>query len=260
MNTFNYFYHETIKRYIGSFIYLFSDIYIYTNEKYIKVPVLFNSTEVRMHRKVVNGDSSDAYSTGSNKVINSVPRMSVELVDMVRRPLEQTNPLNRITQKHKNIDLKTKNSMKNSVPYTFTFTLNIKTKTYTDLLQIVEQIAPHFSPSVSLSVEVVDQSSFPLTKDIEIVLDDIDINSSHEDGDRETNGSLTFTLYGDLFNKVNADTRIITGTKLIFSLDDGTFMQSIVPSRNDAEVDVLNFSTNLNNVIDNVIGIFSKQE
>ena len=54
------------------------------------------------------------------------------------------------------VDKKSFALQKVPVPYNLSFDLYIKTKTYNDLEQIIEQIIPYFTPSLNLNIKVID--------------------------------------------------------------------------------------------------------
>ena len=81
-------------------------------------------------------------------------------------------------------------------PWDINFTLGIRTESFTDFLQIIEQIVPFFNPSVYLSVK--EFNTINLERNIRVNLNSLSPEFSEdveEDGVRTINGSLDFTAF-----------------------------------------------------------------
>lgn len=104
------------------------------------------------------------------------------------------------------------------IPYTFPFTLSIRTKTKNDLNQIVEQILPYFAPQMSVGIidtpqglDAYKERSVDLRTNILINLDTSSIDDEiNESMDTQTyyTADLEFTLHGNLY-KIMIDHPII---------------------------------------------------
>ena len=99
------------------------------------------------------------------------------------------------------------------VPYNLEVEMSIISKTQDDGLQILEQILPHFHPSINVSIVVVDETTEE--RDIAIVLNGVGYTDDYE-GDysqrRTLLWTLNFTIKTYLFGPVDAqkDIRKIT--------------------------------------------------
>jgi hypothetical protein len=111
------------------------------------------------------------------------------------------------------------------VPYNIDFSLNIYIRNIDDGLQIIEQIVPFFTPDYTMTMDFVDVMG--TTKDIPLVLNDIDMNNTFEgDATTETRHmvwTLTFTMQSYLFGPVNVGGGLIkTATANLISYSRGT--------------------------------------
>ena len=77
------------------------------------------------------------------------------------------------------------------VPYNLEVELNILSKNQDDGLQILEQILPHFHPSLNVSIVVIDETREE--RDIAIVLNGVGYQDDYE-GDYTTRRTLIWTL------------------------------------------------------------------
>jgi hypothetical protein len=77
------------------------------------------------------------------------------------------------------------------VPYNLEVELNILSKNQDDGLQILEQILPHFHPSLNVSIVVIDETKEE--RDIAIVLNGVGYQDDYE-GDYTTRRTLIWTL------------------------------------------------------------------
>ena len=90
--------------------------------------------------------------------------------------------------------------MFNSVPYNLTFTVSILTKYLDDMMQIIEQIVPKFTPDYVLSVNEIPELG--IKNDIIVILDSVNPNTQFEYdeiSDRIVAYDLTFTLRGNFY-------------------------------------------------------------
>lgn len=86
------------------------------------------------------------------------------------------------------------------VPWDLTYTLYIATKTQDEMLQIVEQIIPAFTPDVTITMKTISEPS--TTFDVPINFMDITTSDSYEGGlseRRVINWTLTFVVKAQLF-------------------------------------------------------------
>jgi hypothetical protein len=99
------------------------------------------------------------------------------------------------------------------VPYNLDISMSIISKNQDDGLQILEQILPHFHPSLNVSIEVIDETKEE--RDIAVVLNGVGYTDDYE-GDysqrRTLIWTLNFTVKTYLFGPVDAarDIRKVT--------------------------------------------------
>lgn len=194
----NYFYHGSIRRYIGLFGSLFTNIVVKRSEdaEYIKVPIKYSNGN--RYANVDQGDNREA-----TRISRIVPAMSFTLKTFYKDISRKTNAINRISHSSFDADGK-KGFMYNFVPYNFIFELAILTKNIEDMLQIVEQIVPAFDPNITVTIEDIDNTLVDIEKNIAINLQEIDTDDNYdEDNKRMIHYRLTFELKGFLYKRVN---------------------------------------------------------
>lgn len=195
----NYSYHGSIRRYVALFGSLFTDLYIKrlsedkTKEDFIKVPISYGTSNMFM-----KAPQDQTRETG--KVARILPAMAFELDNFYMDTSRKTNPLNRIQGASFNVDGK-KNSQMNRVPYTFIFSLKIRTKNMDDMLQISEQIIPLFDSSLSITIE--DCPGVEVDQDIIMKIEEVAMSDNYDSemAGRLIEWTITFELKGFLYKR-----------------------------------------------------------
>jgi hypothetical protein len=207
-----HFYNRTIRNLTVAFGSLFTDMQISrfdnTNAvaQTVQVPISYAPAAKTIVR-LVEQSSPDNDVQGKTNVKMVIPRMSYELSSMV---FDAERARNR-TQKMVLCDdggRPTKWSY-SRVPYNFTFTLNVLTRKTEDGLQIIEQIIPFFTPSMTIPIN--DMPELGLVTDIPIELTDIAFTDNYEtefQEQRELIWTLSFNVKAWLYFPVCED---ITG-------------------------------------------------
>ena len=193
----NYFYHGSIRRYIGLFGSLFTNIVIKRSEDstFIKVPIKYSNGN-----RYANVDQAD--NREATRISRIVPAMSFTLKTFYNDVSRKTNAVNRHSHSSFDADGK-KGFMYNPVPYNFIFELAILTKNIEDMLQIVEQIIPAFDPNITVTIEGIENNQVDIEKDIPIILQEVDTDDNYDDDNkRMIHYRLTFELKGFLYKKV----------------------------------------------------------
>lgn len=225
-----YFYHGSIRRYTIMFGSLFNNIQICDFEnsnigesvdlKFIKVPLRYGGG-------VVYSRSTGQESRKQKTVV--LPHMSYKLADIDPDGDRKTNKYEKIT--NENLDSITplnKTLTYGRTPYNFSYSLIIRTKTTDDMLQIIEQIIPHFDPSITLEIkDLHDQTKAYKDKTVEpkqmisVTLDNIGMDETDNtlEESRYVEWELTFTVKGYLYREV-LDTPYITSVKRDFILQN----------------------------------------
>lgn len=215
-----YFYHSTIGNIVKIFGNLFNNIHVHrfnssgTTVQDIVVPIMFAPRE--RYLSVLNREST---STSVN-----LPVMSFEITGLTYDTTRKTSSINKIVRPITgNPD--TSSYAYNSVPYDINITLNIFARNSIDGYQIIEQIAPFFSPEISQTIEMI--PDLDINRDIPIILNSISPSEEYEFGeDPETKKfvwSLEFTSKIEFFGPVSTSGLI---TKSIVQ----TYVQSNVSS------------------------------
>lgn len=174
------FYHQTVKNLIVAFGSIFDEVsFISEQNETVRVPISYapKSKFVEFYNSEPSFDTYDSKFT--------LPRMAFELTGMNFAPERYNNPLGRITS-----DNSTK-FMYARVPYDFSFSLYLATKSFEESLKIVEQIIPYFTPE--LTVTINDQVDLSLKTDVPVVLNSVGFNIDYE-GSFESKRTIEWTL------------------------------------------------------------------
>lgn len=199
-----HFYHRTTRRLTAAFGALFTDIQLDRFDaagnvvQTIQVPLSYAPAQKTAIRQMERS-SPDNDVDGKTNIKMVLPRMSYEMIGMVYDPERARNRAVKKTLCDENGHPIAWSYTQ--VPYNFTFQLNVLTRKTEDGLQIIEQIVPFFSPS--LTIPVIDSTGMgDIASDIPIMLDDISHDDNYESGfteQRELIWTLTFTAKGWLY-------------------------------------------------------------
>lgn len=199
----NQFYHGSIKRYVGLFGSLFTDMYVQRKGPggrvdFVEVPIKYGNGDVYM--KVAQDESRE-----QTKVQRVVPAMAFELSNVYKDTQRKTNPMNVIKNYTYEAD-GTRQWMLNRVPYNFVFNLYIRTKNLDDMLQIVEQIVPAFDGNLAVTIEDIPNTEIQVEQDIMIKIEEIDMNDNYQDEmkGRQIDFTITFELKGYLYKRTQS--------------------------------------------------------
>lgn len=149
LNKKDYFYNATTRKVVAIFGSLFNSIYIHRQigedkSSSERVPLMF-APRNKLLERIESSEKID-----KERVAVRLPRMSF---DMTSLSFDENGRLNRINRIPLN---NTGTTIWNSVPYIMGMTLNVVSNSLEDVLQIVEQIIPMFSPEYSLSVNDIE--------------------------------------------------------------------------------------------------------
>lgn len=210
------YYFKTIRKISVAFGSIFNNIYIQRFDengnaaKTIRVPLTYASGQkwyVIDKQNVMVGDGIPAKM--------SYPRIGFELTGMRYDAQRKLNTLGAFTKRpviDSNSVLTADQLIKqlNPVPYDFSFDVHIATKNVDDVLQIIEQIIPYFTPSFNLNV--TDIPELAIVKDIPVIFSgDIGINDDYEgsfDQVRVIVWTLSFVVKGYIYPPIG-DAEII---------------------------------------------------
>ena len=208
----NHYYHKSVENFILAFGAFFSDMKVQrydTNGKRIqelKVPIEYGPRNKWLERITTQSDPAN-----DPKVKMILPRLAYEITDYRYDSERRVGYKGYYTKGL----LPSGDYVKvfNPVPYTLSVKLTSICKDNQTSLQILEQILPYFSPSITLSMVMLPQ--FNLKKDIPITLNNVSIEDTYE-GSREEQRVVTqtfdFTAKLDLFGPVDTKSGLIKNT------------------------------------------------
>ena len=199
----NFYNNGAIKKYIGVFGSIFSDIYIQrvsqdsTRTDAIKVPIKYGNGN--MYVKSDQGEEVDY-----TKISRILPAMSFELENVYYDKSRKTNQFNTISQTGYTTTngVNNRNYQYNRLPYNFIFGLKIRTKNLDDMFQIVEQIIPTFDSNLVITLEdTVNQVNS--NQEISITINEIKMDDDYQDEmkSRLIEWLITFELKGFFYKK-----------------------------------------------------------
>ena len=185
----DYNYNETVKKVITVFGTMFNNILIarrdgdtVTNVQ--KVPISYGP-----QKKFLSRIKADALNKGQ-KIGIKLPRISFDLLAMNYAADKQLNKLNRNYVG----DCSTGEGLTSrweEVNYLLTISLNVYGNSLDDVLQIVEQILPLFSPSYTVSIkELVGEGT---VSEVPFTLQGVNMEDSYE-GDYSSRRAIIYTL------------------------------------------------------------------
>ena len=178
-----YFYYGTTQKMLAIFASVFDNIYINKKlgnglMKLYKVPVHYSQKDklLALTKEYPNIDDGTSFSMNA-------PTIAYELMDMQYDPARATPQLNKYMNTY------------NKVPYNLIFNLYISAERQDDVLQIVEQIIPSFTPYINIQIgkptDTFGQINMPLI--LNSVGGMVEYEGTASD-DRTIMYSLSFTL------------------------------------------------------------------
>jgi len=227
---FSYFYHERIRRSVGSFGALFNNMYVIRKNKggastsQIKVPLSY-APKRKFIERLEEDNKNDLNEL--NVVAIKLPRMSFEITSLTYDPTRQINKMNNCIVGGVTGDTSSRTRIYAKTPYNIGFQLNIYAKNHDDALQLVEQIVPYFKPQYSLTIKPLDD--YPLIKDdVPITLQAVNFSDDFE-GAVESRRTIIYTLDFEMkidFYGPTSEGKIIETAYVDFFTDDSDIQYS----------------------------------
>lgn len=192
----NYFYNETIKRYIAIFGIIFKGMNIknHKTDSLEKVHINYGPRSKFIDRAKENDLSN-------KKLSMKLPRMSYQ---MDSPAFDGERKLNKF---HKQVVSSNVNGVSyyyTPSPYTFPFTLSVAAKNLDDIYQIIEQILPYFEPNITFKIKPMKDNLFET--DANVILNGVAIEDNY-DNDINSNrliiATLDFEMKAYLFKSIN---------------------------------------------------------
>lgn len=184
-----HFYNRTIRSYIVAFASIFDDLRA-TNKSGEITPVPLHFAG-RDKFNVLLEENASADTTDYE---TTLPRIAFEISALNYAPERHLNPVAFINNKQKTA------TMRNRVPYDFSFAVYIATKDLESSFEIAEQILPFFTPEFTLTVNEVFGED--LEVNLPVVLNSSSFNNEYEgsfDEKKRVEWTLQFTLKGYLY-------------------------------------------------------------
>lgn len=172
------FYYRTLRNTTIAFGNLFNEIYIESEGKTIRVPLIYLPKEKFVNRLEQRSDLETPI-----KVETTLPSIGFEMTDVAYDAERKTNKLNPIGGNSK--------KMLNRTSYTVNFSLFVGARKMDEGFQIVEQILPYFTPE--LIVKVHDNPDHNISSNIPFILNSTSMEVI-ADGDFEERRSILWTL------------------------------------------------------------------
>lgn len=187
----SWFYNASIKKTLEVFGVLFSNIIIKRHDannsstQEFKLPLVYSPRDRLIARVNQIPDLED------NTIIGfTYPCAGFEMTDLKYDPSRKLNN----NQKIKNCSSDGTTSSYLPIPYNITIELNIIATNTTDILQVIEQIVPYFTPSLIVNANIT-EFGIPLAPvNIPITLDDISFIDNYADNYQDNTREITYTL------------------------------------------------------------------
>lgn len=214
------FYNESIRKTVIAFGSLFESVYVtrYAADgseiEKIRVPLSYGSKE-----KFIWKLTQESSLSKNSRVQIVLPKLGFEITTLLYDP---TRKINRTVQRSEVVNGAFRKAY-SEVPYNINFALYAFTRNMDDMLQIVEQIVPYFSPEYTITMKMNDLHQ---TVDIPFVLNNTTINEDYEgtfDNRRALITSFDFTAKTYIYPQICGSTgSIIERSDVNFFNDTGS--------------------------------------
>lgn len=181
------YYNESIRKTVLAFGSLFESIYVTrfeangTEKEKIRVPLSYGSKEKFIWRL-----SQESSLSKNSRVQIVLPKLGFEITTILYDP---TRKINRTTERSQVVGGVYKSSFAEA-PYIINFSLYAFTRNMDDMLQIIEQILPYFTPDFTVTIRMNDLYQ---NVDVPFVLNSVALNEDYE-GSFENRRALISTF------------------------------------------------------------------
>lgn len=190
---FGHFYNSSIRNYIVLLGELLGHVQVKRvkdgKDKYIKVPISYVSKEHFIQKMTSALSNAGDDPRKMAKVGQILPRMSMQLVDVMYDETYKTG----IQNVKMRIPGKELMSQFNPVPYKFTFQVGIYTRFEDDMFQIIEQILPYFQPTFNCKIKELHDNEVKIDRVVPVTVTSVIMDEELE-GDRFAQRRLEWTL------------------------------------------------------------------
>lgn len=207
---FQYYYPRTTYGLVVAFQNLFNDLTIkrydnnYVEVKEIEVPIEFGPMDKKFKFKTEK-EAGERYYL-------QLPRIAVTIGSM-NYASDRTVGANEMRSWIKTDDQGSLEALYNDIvptPYDITFNVKIRTESFEDFSQVIEQILPYFNPSLTLRVREFPTlgDDFIIERDINCVMSGVTAPEFSEDQGPEdvrfVDGSIIFTAQANFYKRLKA--------------------------------------------------------
>ena len=244
----NYFFHDLTRKYNLIFGSLFQDIEVkrFDSDGKVKsmitVPLIHSPKEKFVQRIIgdrdPDGNDSEDDRGDRRRISLSLPMIAYEMVDMQydgSRKVAKNSHLRIRPPGSSDIS----DSLYTPAPYTLTFEVNIAAKTQTEMLQIIEQIIPGFTPDVNITLKGITNMDFdvPITF-IGLFRNDTYLGDFEER--RQLMWTLNFTMKAFYFTPLTRKNIILNVSAPVFDLsNDDLSTAQLLETFNASESDMI---------------------
>jgi hypothetical protein len=191
-----HFYNKMLRKYVVAFGSLFNNLYVTREANGVeqqreKVPLTYAPKEKFLVRLAQDANLDE-------KPAIKLPRLAFEITGINYAPERKTHSLRKCLYKG---DGTNPTYHYNPVPYDINFTLYFMSKSHDDGLQIVEQIAPFFTPHYSVTINAVEDLKVDLPISLVSITQEDTYDGSFEER-RLIVWTLDFVLKGVLIGPV----------------------------------------------------------
>lgn len=237
-----FYYNEVIRKYVVAFGSLFSNIHVVRKnseraEIQREIVPLTYAPKEKFIQRLLQDKNEDT------KVAIKLPHLAFEINNFQYDTERKITSKRRISQNDPNNT--SKSFFYNPVPYNFDFSLYLFTKTQEEGLQIIEQIAPFFTPDYTLTLKLTTLDEYK--QDIPITLTSITNEDSYEGSFEERRSiiwTLTFVLKGYLIGPMRQQSRVLSSSVSSILVDN--IEQAIIAEERKTFTEV-SASTNIGN-------------
>lgn len=206
-----YFAHKLTKKYIVIVGSLFDNYRILKDGKYIKIPVSYGGKSKIIERYLRRDVSFKG-------VQMTLPRIGFEFTDYY---YDSERKLNRLNKFVGGSDDFSKKSIYTPVPYNINITVSAIANKNNDVVQIIEQIIPKFTPDVKITTNLIPENDINL--DISLCLNNIYVEDTYEglvSDDRLITYTMNFTLKAFYFREIKESKIILEEIVNYFDFDN----------------------------------------
>lgn len=196
--------HSSIRNYTAALLDLFNNLEVQHVDstgvtRVRSVPIVYSTKE---KAQIIDKLTGEQLRSGNYNVL---PRSSISLSAIQK---SEARTLNKNSKINKKSNLDSFDFTYNSVPYEFTYELNVQCRGMNEASQIIEQVAPKFNPFVELDIWDVQNLNTPTRVPVKL----LDIGIETEDYDEYSsnicNVSFGLSITGNLYPPIQTIQRI----------------------------------------------------